>query len=46
MIRVNVVAGCSGTCLWPLPRATHLKQFLALHCEDAMLQATFKSFKK
>ena len=36
------MAGGSGTRLWPLSRAAHPKQFLALHSEDTMLQATFK----
>jgi len=37
-----ILAGGSGTRLWPLSRASHPKQFLALHDEDTMLQATFK----
>ena len=37
-----VMAGGSGTRLWPLSRAAHPKQFLTLHGEDTMLQATFK----
>lgn len=37
-----VMAGGSGSRLWPLSRATHPKQFLTLHGEDTMLQATFK----
>ena len=36
------MAGGSGTRLWPLSRAAHPKQFLALHGDDTMLQATFK----
>ena len=36
------MAGGSGTRLWPLSRAKHPKQFLALHGEDTMLQATVK----
>jgi mannose-1-phosphate guanylyltransferase len=36
------MAGGSGTRLWPLSRAAHPKQFLDLHGEDTMLQATFK----
>ena len=46
MNKVIVMAGGSGICLWPLSRAAHPKQFLALHDEDTILQATFKSFKK
>ena len=37
-----IMAGGSGTRLWPLSRAKHPKQFLALHGEDTMLQATVK----
>mgnify|MGYP006119829277 CR=1 FL=1 len=37
-----ILAGGSGTRLWPLSRVSHPKQFLALHDEDTMLQATFK----
>jgi len=36
------MAGGSGTRLWPLSRSKHPKQFLALHGEDTMLQATVK----
>lgn len=36
------MAGGSGSRLWPLSRATHPKQFLALNGEDTMLQATVK----
>ena len=42
MIKAVVMAGGSGTRLWPLSRAAHPKQFLALHGDDTMLQATFK----
>jgi mannose-1-phosphate guanylyltransferase len=42
MINAVVMAGGSGTRLWPLSRAAHPKQFLALHGEDTMLQATLK----
>ena len=37
-----IMAGGSGTRLWPLSRATHPKQFLRLHGEDTMLQATVR----
>ena len=37
-----IMAGGSGTRLWPLSRAAHPKQFLRLHGEDTMLQATVK----
>ncbi len=42
MIKAIIMAGGSGTRLWPLSRAAHPKQFLVLHGEDTMLQATFK----
>ena len=42
MIKAVVLAGGSGTRLWPVSRAAHPKQFLALHGDDTMLQATFK----
>ena len=35
-----IMAGGSGTRLWPLSRAAHPKQFLRLHGEATMLQAT------
>ena len=35
-----IMAGGSGTRLWPLSRAAHPKQFLALHGDDTMLQST------
>ena len=34
------MAGGSGTRLWPLSRAGHPKQFLPLHGDETMLQAT------
>ena len=37
-----IMAGGTGTRLWPLSRAAHPKQFLRLHGEDTMLQATVK----
>ena len=37
-----VLAGGSGTRLWPLSRAAHPKQFLSLYDEQTMLQATIK----
>ena len=42
MIKAVILAGGSGTRLWPLSRATHPKQFLTLNGEDTMLQATMK----
>ena len=37
-----IMAGGSGTRLWPLSRASHPKQFLRLNGGDTMLQATCK----
>ena len=45
MIKAVVVAGGSGTRLWPLSRAGHPKQFLILNGKDTMLQATMKRLK-
>ena len=42
MIKAVIMAGGSGTRLWPLSRAAHPKQFLRLHGDDTMLQETFK----
>ena len=41
MIKAVIMAGGLGTRLWPLSRAAHPKQFLALCGDDTMLQATF-----
>ena len=35
-----IMAGGSGTRLWPLSRASHPKQFLSLHDNVTMLQST------
>ncbi|MDB2440984.1 mannose-1-phosphate guanylyltransferase/mannose-6-phosphate isomerase [Luminiphilus sp.] len=40
MIKPVIMAGGSGTRLWPLSRASHPKQFLSLYGQDSMLQAT------
>ena len=37
-----IMAGGSGTRLWPVSRSAHPKQFLTLHGEDTMLQSTIK----
>tara|TARA_B110000003_G_scaffold161238_1_gene161296 strand:+ start:4864 stop:6273 length:1410 start_codon:yes stop_codon:yes gene_type:complete len=37
-----IIAGGSGTRLWPLSRAGYPKQFLNLYGDDTMLQATLK----
>ena len=42
MIKAVIMAGGSGTRLWPLSRAAHPKQFLSLYDQHTMLQATFK----
>lgn len=42
MIKAVIMAGGSGARLWPLSRAAHPKQFLTLHGDDTMLQATVK----
>ncbi|ETN92846.1 Mannose-1-phosphate guanylyltransferase 1 [Gammaproteobacteria bacterium MOLA455] len=42
MIKAVIMAGGSGTRLWPLSRAAHPKQFLGLHSDDTMLQETLK----
>ena len=35
-----IMAGGSGTRLWPLSTAAHPKQFLSLHGKGTMLQET------
>jgi mannose-1-phosphate guanylyltransferase len=42
VVKAVIMAGGSGTRLWPLSRAAHPKQFLALHGDDTMLQSTMK----
>lgn len=45
MIQAVIMAGGSGTRLWPLSRAGHPKQFLALNGQYSMLQNTMKRLK-
>ena len=42
MIKAVIMAGGSGTRLWPLSRSGHPKQFLTLFGDDTMLQSTVK----
>jgi mannose-1-phosphate guanylyltransferase len=42
MIKAVIMAGGSGTRLWPLSRSGHPKQFLKLNGDDTMLQCTAK----
>ncbi|MDA7768607.1 mannose-1-phosphate guanylyltransferase/mannose-6-phosphate isomerase [Porticoccaceae bacterium] len=42
MIKAVIMAGGSGTRLWPVSRSGRPKQFLTLNCEDTMLQSTAK----
>ena len=39
-IKAVIMAGGSGSRLWPLSRATHPKQFLAIKGEETMFQST------
>jgi mannose-1-phosphate guanylyltransferase len=45
VIKAVIMAGGSGTRLWPLSRAGHPKQFLALYGKDTMLQSTINRLK-
>ena len=42
MYQAVIMAGGSGTRLWPLSRAGHPKQFLSLHGDKTMLQSTIE----
>ena len=42
MIKAVILAGGTGTRLWPLSRAVHPKQFLSLHGKSSMIQDTIK----
>ncbi|WP_286259760.1 mannose-1-phosphate guanylyltransferase/mannose-6-phosphate isomerase [Pseudoalteromonas apostichopi] len=45
MISPIIIAGGSGTRLWPLSRGNYPKQFLKLHGENTMLQETILRLK-
>jgi mannose-1-phosphate guanylyltransferase len=45
MIKAVIMAGGSGTRLWPMSRSGHPKQFLTLNGDETMLQSTFKRLK-
>jgi len=45
MIKAVILAGGSGTRLWPLSRAGHPKQFLTLDGKETMLQSTLRRLK-
>lgn len=45
-LRAVILAGGSGSRLWPLSRSRYPKQFLALDGEDSLLQATVSRLKK
>ena len=42
VVKAIIMAGGSGTRLWPLSRSAHPKQFLPLHGNETMLQGTMK----
>lgn len=42
VVKGIIMAGGSGTRLWPLSRSAHPKQFLSLHGNETMLQGTVK----
>jgi mannose-1-phosphate guanylyltransferase len=46
MIKAVIMAGGLGARLWPISRAGHPKQFLALNGDDTMLQATIKRLEE
>jgi Mannose-1-phosphate guanylyltransferase len=45
MVNIVILAGGSGTRLWPSSRSGHPKQFLNLHDSNTMLQNTFLRVK-
>jgi len=46
MLKAVIMAGGLGARLWPISRAGHPKQFLALNGDDTMLQATIKRLEE
>jgi mannose-1-phosphate guanylyltransferase len=46
MIKSVIIAGGSGTRLWPLSRARYPKQFLALNSQETMLQSTIRRLEQ
>lgn len=45
MIKAVIMAGGSGTRLWPLSRSGHPKQFSKLISDDTMLKCTIKRYE-